>query len=136
MKPSKELLENGTWSPEDKKSFAKIIGRIFDLQKQFGKNTAQLENVVEGFLWALNAYPINKVIYGLQQYILTKNDMPTPSDIRRIIDPVKEPFMFDKTYYSNLKETLKNQGEYSLNDDELGYIRGYEANRIREFKGS
>jgi len=52
--------------------------------------------------------------------------MPTPYDIRQIIDPIPEPPKFDKTYYVRLMKLREEQGKYALNDEEEQYVRDYE----------
>jgi hypothetical protein len=53
--------------------------------------------------------------------------MPTPSDIRNIIDPIKPEWIPDKPYYISLKKIYENDGSYGLSDDELDYIKAYES---------
>lgn len=124
------------WRPEDKKSLAIIIGRVFDLQKQFGKQTAQLETIVEGFLWVMEGYAPAEVARGFAEYIRRHSDMPTPCDIVKIIDPPVEEFRPDWDFYNRLKELLKHGGAYALNDDEFEYMRKCEANSIKKMKNS
>lgn len=124
------------WKDEEKSALAEIIGNVFDLQKQYGKTTGQLENIVKGFLWAMKAYEPKEVIRGFGQYILSHSDMPTPFDIRQIIDPVQEPWRPDKSYYIKLQEIFKRDGPYGLNEDEIEYIQLYEAYMQKERKQS
>lgn len=137
-KPSKDLSISSTipWKPEEKKSLAIIIGRVFDLQKQFGKQTTQLETIVEGFLWAMEGYPPADVVRGFAEYIRRHSDMPTPSDIVKIIDPPVEDFRPDWDFYNRLKEMLKVGGAYALNDDEFEYMRNCEASSIKKMKNA
>jgi hypothetical protein len=135
--PSRKSSKGGIqaqspWTLDDKKSLAVVIGRVFDLQKQFGKTTGQLENIVEGFCWAMQAYPVERVVWGFGQYILQRSDMPTPADIRQIIDPIKAPWKPDKAYYISLKQIHKEQGPYGLDLDEIEYIRAYEEHMRNE----
>lgn len=134
--PLKNLSENGTlpWKPDDKKTLAVVIGRIFDLQKQFGKTTGQIENIIEGFCWAMQRYPVERVIWGFSEYILKNSDMPTPADIVKIIDPKPPEWKPDKPYYISLKEIQKNDGKYGLNDEEIEYIQRYEVYAQNERK--
>jgi hypothetical protein len=96
------------------------------LQKQFGKTPGQLKNIIDGFCWALQRYPVDMVIAGLGEYIRRKPDIPTPSDIVAIIDPTSLPFQPDKPYYVGLKKLKAEQGQYALSDDEEDYVRQYE----------
>jgi hypothetical protein len=120
------------WEANEKAKLTEVLGRVFDLQKQYGKTPAQLENLVAGFCWALQGYPVDMVVDGIRQYILKKNDMPAPADIRHIIDPVKEPWRPDRSYYEKLREQLKMYGQYALNPDEVAYIQDYEDHMQNE----
>lgn len=137
-KPSKELSIKSTpshnaitWSQDDRKKLAVVIGRVFDLQKQYGKNAGQLQNIVDGFLWVLSEYPVQKVIQAFGQYIRTKTDMPTPCEIVRIIDPQPLEWVPDKSLYITLKEILKKDGPFGLDTDEIEYIKKYELHMLK-----
>lgn len=123
------------WRDEEKASLAIAIGRTFDLQKQYGKTSWQIENIVAGFLWALQPYPHSRVMQALAEYIRRKPDMPTPSDLVVIMEPPPKVWHPDKSYYVSLKEIFKNQGPYGLDEDEAEYIRKYEEHMQMEMKG-
>lgn len=125
-----------TWKPEDKASLALAIGRTFDLQKNYGKTTGQLENIVAGFLWALQPYHVEEVMEGLAKYIRLHSDMPTPSDIVAIIDPPQKIWEPDKSYYITLKQIFKDHGPYGLDREEAEYIRKYEEHMKNELRSS
>lgn len=122
------------WKPQDKANIAMVIGRVFDLQKAYGKTAGQMETMIDGFCWALKDYDPERVIWGFGQYILSKPDMPTPFDIRNIIDPVKKPWEPDKNYYQTLKEIFKREGPYGLDTEEAEYMRAYEDYMKKQFK--
>lgn len=124
------------WTPSEKASLAIVIGRVFDLQKQYGKTTDQLENIVAGFCWALAAYPVELVVEGFKQYITIKSDLPTPADIRQIIDPIPPQWVPDKPYYISLKKIFAEQGPFGLADDEMEYIKKYEEYMLHAQKTS
>lgn len=119
------------WLPEEKLKLSKIIGLTFDLQKQYGKTAEQLSNVVDGFCWALQRYPSEMVIDGIGKYILIKSDMPTPSDIVKIIDPQPDPFKPDWSIYNRYKK-LKEESKYALNQDEEDYMLACEDFTLRQ----
>lgn len=120
------------WTPSDKATLAEVIGSVFDLQKRYGKQVGQLENIIKGFCWALSPYDPQKVIEGFADYIRSHSDMPTPYDIRQIIDPIKEPWRPDKSYYIKLQEIFKKEGPYGLGQDEIDYIQAYESYMRKE----
>ena len=63
---------------------------------------------------------------GFGRYMLQRSDMPTPYDIRQIIDPIVEAPKFAKAYYVRLMKLREEQGKYALNDEEEQYVRDYE----------
>lgn len=128
------LLSNENWTPQDRANLAVIIGSVFDLQKQFGKQAGQLDNIVKGFCWALSPYKPNDVIAAFSEYIRAHSDFPTPYDLRQIIDPIIEPWKPDKSYYIKLQEIHRRDGPYGLNTDEIEYIAKYEEYMNHERK--
>ena len=50
------------WTPNDRASVAHALGKIFDVQKQFGKTPAQLKTIIEGFLLGATQ---RRVLFGL-----------------------------------------------------------------------
>lgn len=130
----KKSSEVKPWEPADKAALAEVIGHLFDLQKQFGKTTGQLENVVAGFCWAMASYPAQEVIRGFGEYIKHHADMPTPSDIVKIIDPKPEKIVYDKQIYYKYQQILKEEGPFGLNGDQIEYCRDYEEAMLKAAK--
>lgn len=122
------------WAPEDKLALSKVITRVFDAQKQYGKTSEQIENIVAAFCWALGGYPLEQVIDGIRQYILAKPDIPTPSDIKNIIDPQKEPFRPDWKVYERYKKLKEEGRKYALNEDEEKYMLACEEYSLSRLK--
>lgn len=131
-------LKSEKWLPQEKISLSKVISLVFDLQKQYGKTADQLSNVVEGFSWALRGYPVKTVIDGIREYILEHADMPTPADVKKIIDPTPEPWGPDKAYYIRLQEILKasNFSGYAWSNEEKDYVNKYEEHMQIQRKNS
>jgi hypothetical protein len=119
-------LQRKFWTPDDRINVAAALGKVFDIQKQFGKTPTQLKTIIEGFCWALQRYPAERVIWALGEYMLLKPDMPTPHDIRQLIDPIPEAPKWDKAYYVRLMKLREEHGPYALNDEEEAYANGYE----------
>lgn len=126
-KSEKKSLITSRWEPEDKLILSNVIARVFDAQKQYGKTSGQIENIVAAFCWALGGYPLQKVIDGIREYILRKPDIPTPSDIKNIIDPYEEPFRPDWKIYDRFKKLKDDGGAYALNLEEENYMKSCEA---------
>lgn len=124
--PKSNSQQPQAWEPNECISLAQALGKVFDVQKQFGKTPGQLKTIIEGFCWALQRYPSEKVIWALGEYMLMRADMPTPYDIRQIIDPIPDKQQWDKAYYVRLMKLREEQGKYALNNEEENYVKGYE----------
>jgi hypothetical protein len=114
------------WSADDKNLLAQALGQVCTVQRAYGKTAADLPVMVNGFSWALRSYPVKRVIEALGEFMLQSPNIPTPFEIRQIIDPPKAAFVPDKPYYVRLQKLKSEQGKYALNDDEEEYIRRYE----------
>lgn len=119
------------WTDTDKAKLAVVLGRIFDVQKLYGKNVGQLGSMVELFSWVLAAYPAEKVINGIGAYLRAKSDLPTPADIKQIIDPEPPKWVPDKQLYYKLQQILKEQGPFGLDTEEVEYCKKYEDYMLR-----
>lgn len=93
------------------------------MQRQYGKTSAELETLVDGFAWALADYSVADVIAAIGQHIRKSPNIPTPSEIVAIIDPPVEPFKPDWAYYNRLRELARDGGPYALSADEIEYIQ-------------
>jgi hypothetical protein len=122
------------WTGDEQAALAEAMGLMLDGQKQFGKKPEQLENIVKLFCWVLKPYSIELVMAGLSKYMAEHSDIPTPSDIVKIIDPKPPEWRPDKAYYIRLQQIYKEQGPYGLDTDEIEYIRRYESHMKRELK--
>lgn len=110
------------WSPDETASLAEALGLLFDGQKQYGKNTAQLENMVKLFAWVLKDYPIERVMFGIGEYVKRNGDIPTPSDVVKIIDPPIDPWKPDWNYAQSLRKIKQEQGPFGLDQEEADYL--------------
>lgn len=119
-------LEKEKWDQEQKVTLSRVIALTFDLQKQYGKTAEQLQNIVEGYSWAMQNYAVEDVIYGIKKYLLKHSDIPTPADIVKIIDPQPEPWKPDFSLYNRYKKLREEQGPYALSQDEADYMAAYE----------
>ena len=98
------------------------LAQVCELQKQYGKTAANLETLVEGFMWLMDGTPMDKILDAMKTYVLTHNDIPTPSDLLKIINPPEEPL--SKAVFIALCQA-KDRGEY-LTPTERKYMRDYE----------
>lgn len=70
----------------------------------------------------------------MAKHIATRPDIPTPSDIRNIIDPPKQEFKPDWDVYKSLKADKLERGEYALSKDEMDYVAACEAYSLDSFR--
>lgn len=117
---------SSTWSPNDKADLSQILGRVCAAQRSYGKTAADLETIVECFAWAFKNYPVVVVVEALAKHVLQSSEVPTPFDIRQIIDPIKEPWKPDTATYLRLRKKVEDGGTWSLDADEAAYCRAYE----------
>lgn len=80
-----------TLNERSKMQLAEILSQICALQKNYGKTQTELETLVEGFSWALAGYSMRQIIPAMRKYVLNNSDIPSPSDIIRIIEKPNEP---------------------------------------------
>jgi hypothetical protein len=130
----RSLLKQEPWKPEEQAKLAVVLGQIFDVRKQYGKNAGQLENILAGFCFALQPYSLEAVLNGLAEYMRQRPDMPAPADIVAIIDPKPHEWKPDKAYYVSLKKIYSEQGPYGLDNEEMEYIRRYEDYNQRQMR--
>lgn len=105
------------------------------MQRQYGKTQGELETLVEGFAWALADYAPEQVIAALGQHIRSSPNIPTPSEIIAIIDPPKEPFKPDWSYYNHLLALTKEQGPYAVTQYEADYLAACERHSLGKMGG-
>lgn len=122
---SSKIIEK--WTNQDKAKLALVMGRVCSLQRQYGKTPGDLETLVEGFAWAMGRYSVGDVIRAIGEFILAHPDIPTPADIRAIIDPIPPPFKPNWAVYTSLKKLQETGGAYALGTDEINYLARCES---------
>jgi hypothetical protein len=93
------------------------------LQKQYGKTPNELEALVEGFSRILKHIPMDIIIQAIDKYSLNNNDIPTPSDINKIINP--PPQKIDWPLYIELKKRSREGYSY-ITREEKQFMRNCE----------
>ena len=77
-------------SKADKAQLSLCLSQVCILQRQYGKTEAELETLVEGFCWALDAYEMSQILDAIKRYVLERPEIPTPSEIVSRILVTKE----------------------------------------------
>jgi hypothetical protein len=120
------------WTPNDKARLTKALTVACSLQQQYGKSAADLELLVEGFAWVLKPYAVERVLDGIEVFMRENFTIPTPYDIRQIIDPIPPKFKPNPAYYVKPQKIFEAEGAFGLNDDEIEYIRRYEGHLLEQ----
>jgi hypothetical protein len=107
------------------------LGRVCALQKQYGRTDAELQTLVEGFCWILSDYPMDSILMALKHYVMTKADIPTPADLRNIIDP--PPLPLSGAVYIDIKK--RGREDQFITRDEKEYCRKYEEQEMAKSRG-
>ncbi len=116
----------------DKELLAITLSRVCALQGQYGKTPAELETLVEGFVWVLGHHPIQSIIDAIGQHIRKSRDIPAPADIEAIINP--PPPKIDWPLYIELKKRLRDGNVY-VDRDEKRFIQNCEDIAILRQRG-
>lgn len=116
---------------EEEAAILKAITSLCALQKQYGKTSAELEALLNGFLWLLDDVSTENILMAMKQYANSHNDIPTPADIRNIISPPPQPL--SAAVYVKYQK-LTRDGHILLSD-ERAYCRAYEAQEMAKARG-
>lgn len=118
-------------TPREEELLLVAISKACALQKQYGKTAAELETLLDGYLWILDDIPTTDILMGMKQYISENNDIPTPADIRAVLFP-KQPALCPELY-KNYQRRVR-EGQYLLKD-ERDYCRAFEQQEHSKLKG-
>lgn len=122
---------NKPHSEQDKAALAAVLMKVCALQKQYGKTEAELETLVEGISWVLAGYSMQSILQAIRTYVSSNADIPTPADLKEIIDPTPKPL--DKAMYISLQK-LAYSGVY-LTRDERAYCEAYRQQELSKVRG-
>lgn len=76
----------GKWTDEEKTEIAKALSVMAIIQKSYGKEI-DVKNTVKAWEFIMEDYTANQVIAAMQAYMRKSNDIPTPADLIKIINP-------------------------------------------------
>lgn len=80
--------------------------------KQYGKTPAELRVLRDGFLFFLAEFTVAEIMEALLQHVNQSDEIPTPRQIREIINPTPEEWKPDWPAYIALKKRIQNEGYY------------------------
>lgn len=116
----------------EKNELAKTLAVVCAMQKQYGKTTAELPTLVEGFCMMLPHRSMVQITEAIKKYVLIKNDIPTPADIENIINPPKTP-LSGALYIQIMKDCTT--GGKLLYGDKKDFVQAYEAQEMAKVRG-
>lgn len=92
---------------EDLQNLQRCLSLIHRLQKVYGKTPEELWDLTQGYSYILKDHSMDLIIKTIMEYIKRCPDIPSPSDINNIIDPVKPEWKPDWAVYNRLKDNIK-----------------------------
>ena len=97
--------------------FTLALSQACALLKQFGKTPAELRTLRDGFLQALSDIPIADLIKALWMHVNTADDIPTPRQLRAIVQPNPPEWKPDWPVYIALKKRVQRDGYYPFGSE-------------------
>ena len=89
-----------------KRKLAAMLHKCFDTLKLYGREPESLDAVQSMFAFVLGCYPIALIEKGFCEYIGRNDEMPTPANIRNIIDP--PPPTPDWAAYVGIRQKIRD----------------------------
>ena len=115
--------QKNCWQASDKEKLTKVLAIIINGQKTYGKDYSIIDTFAYFQFKLESKYSVEQVIYALDSYTDTKNDIPNPADIISILSPVK-PRIRESEYIQACKTQERN-----------GFpMYSYESVLIKEYK--
>lgn len=117
---------------QGRKALAEIVVQCFDGLAVYGKQPEQVENTVALFQMVLSGYSENQIIPAFRTFLERNHQMPTPSDIVKIIKRGNKPPLEQGIYIAlcqKRERTAFKDGGYhgnGLTVEEEKYIAEYE----------
>lgn len=101
-----------------------LITICFDSLKTYGKTFEQLDSIVKLFEFALSSYEMERIEKAFLRHVERSADMPTPSDIIKLLDPSKNPRKLDSSVFAEIKRKMK-EGNVYVSEQEKAYVEQY-----------
>lgn len=111
----------GNWTDAEKTEIAKVLSVMAVIQKSYGREI-DVKNTVKAWEFVMNDYSANQVLSAMQAYMRQSNDIPSPSDLIKIIDP--PPAKISYAEYKHALERHAAEG-YNPNGKWAGIVNDY-----------
>lgn len=118
-------------SREGQEELTRLLYQTFASQKTYGDKAEMMEFRDGMFQMVLAEYPLSRIREAFIEHVRRKPDLPTPSDIVNIINPL--PPVLSASLYTSLKRKIADDGYYPLSD-ERAFLRAFEAQEMAKFK--
>jgi hypothetical protein len=112
--------------------FTIALSQACILLKQYGKSPAELKTLRDGFLQFLSDIPVEEITRALGKHVNTSNEIPTPRELRDIVQPPKPQFKPDWAYYVALRKKISDG--YFPYRDEKAYLERCEGLALERMK--
>ncbi len=111
--------------------FTLALSQACILLRQFGKTPAELEVLRDGFLVFLDDISVPEITKALKIHVNTKNEIPTPKDLRDALDPPQAQ-LSAAVYVTYRKRVV--DGEYLL-PSQRAYCAAFEDQEKNKMRG-
>lgn len=119
------MKQQHCWTTSELEELSKFLTVIINGQKAYGKEYS-VRDVYEYFKLKLNGrFSQAQVMFALNEYTDKNNDIPSPADIIKILNPAKPEI--SKAEYIAAKEWQKRNERYDAYTDAYDVIKAFEA---------
>lgn len=84
---------DGNWTDEEKTEIAKTLAVMAIIQKSYGREI-DVKNTVKAWEFVMADCTSNQVVSAMQAYMRQSNDIPSPSDLIKIIKPPEKQITY------------------------------------------
>lgn len=121
------------WTSDDKKKLLTLLEQVCKQQHAYGKKDIDAIETLKFYQLILEQHmSVSMVIEGLGKFLSRNRDLPHPSDINNIMNPVPEP-LSPARYTQAVKRLDRSMGNfYEGRDDDKEYVAAFEANETRK----
>ena len=117
---------------EEQRTLLAAISKLCALQKQYGKTAAELETLLDGYLWLLDDLPTPTILGAMREYANRHNDIPTPADIRNVVHPPQPPL--SAAVYVDIRRRMREVNQFIM-PEEKAYVRAFEEQEMAKVRG-
>lgn len=102
-----------------------LLSQVYAAQATYGDKAQMMEMKDQIFQMVLGRFPFSRIKAAFLKFLETERDLPTPSDIVKIMEP--PPEKLSESMYINLK---KKASEGWIGDSERQFINEFERRQF------